>query len=58
MGDYSEGLIGGRLSAPPVKLLGDHTFSLHLETGARGRGGMDVGGGLLAQGTVGWRWNV
>ena len=58
VGGYSEGLIGGRLSASPVKLFGDHTFSLHLETGAGGGGGMDVGGGLLVQGTVGWRWNV
>ncbi len=58
VGGYSEGLIGGRLSAPPVNFGGDHTFSLHLETGAGGGGGMDVGGGLIAQGTVGWRWNI
>ncbi len=58
VGGYSEGLIGGRLSTPPVDFYGDHTFSLHLETGAGGGGGMDVGGGIIAQGTMGWRWNV
>jgi hypothetical protein len=58
VGGYSEGLIGGRICAPPATFFGEHTFSLHLEAGAGGGGGMDAGGGLIAQGTVGWRWKL
>ena len=54
VGGYSEGMFGVRLQAP----LGRFALTAHAEGGAGGGGGMDTGGGLIAQGTFGARWRV
>lgn len=55
VGGYSEGMFGARAQLP---LGARAALGAHLEVGAGGGGGMDTGGGLIGQATVGARWRV
>jgi len=55
VGGYSEGMFGVRFQLP----LGSRVaLTAHAEGGAGGGGGMDTGGGLISQGTLGARWRA